>query len=323
MADNKNNNIDRELMQSFGASLSGDKDQKAIEDPLLGILMKYRTQEKEHRLAYNTGKEEAWKNLQEELNKDKKGSIYILDAAKGSWKWAAAAVLTIAALSAYWLLQLQGPELIHQSYASIETVTLKDGSEVTLRPYSQIYELAYTSSQQEYKLDGEAYFKVDAEQKRSFTVSTSEGKVTVLGTTFILSNWGGTTRAFLEEGSLQVESLENEDRIILEPGEAAEITAQNKELQVQPNANIQRYNDWMENRLVFENDPLSTVAEELEQHFNIQIEIPEGLSQTEISGGLNLETAEQSLNYLSLTLDGNFEKMGENAYRLKPDSSQE
>lgn len=100
------------------------------------------------------------------------------------------------------------PALIAQSDSTIETIILADGSEVSLRPHSSLYEIAFSNSERSYKLDGEGFFSVAKDTDRPFSVNTSSRTITVLGTEFDVSTWGNTTK-FLNKAFILESKSEN------------------------------------------------------------------------------------------------------------------
>jgi hypothetical protein len=56
----------------------------------------------------------------------------------------------------------------------------------------------------------------------------------------------------------------------------------------------------------------------MEQEFNFKISAPDSILNTKLSGTLSLRNADQSLNDLSLVLDGQFIKEAENRYKFVP-----
>ena len=232
--------------------------------------------------------------------------------------WAVAASLLIAAFIGFatYFYFTQQPQTIASSSGQIETVTLEDGSTVTLRPYSSLAALDLSEDEHSYQLEGEAYFEVINNRNRTFSVRAGNGEVRVLGTRFDLSNWGNQTQVYLEEGSIQFANLTSNESVTLSPGEAAEIGPDNL-LNLQT-ADITEYTDWMNRELTFRNKTAEYVFHEMEQEYNIQITAPDSVMNTRLSGSLALTDVDESLEDLSLVLDGQFVKKGDTQYTFVP-----
>ena len=203
--------------------------------------------------------------------------------------------------------------------ASAEIISLPDGSSVTLRPYSKLYEIDRSEQTAEYELAGEAYFEITKNPGRIFSVKTDQSEVRVLGTKFILSDWGNASTVYLQEGRIQYTSLESRNSVELEPGQSATVTETTTSPQVSA-ASETSFTDWLNNELVFQNKPARTVFNELEQHFNISIQAPAGILQENLSGSIQLNELTSVLRDLELVLGGTFTQTGHNSYVFKANS---
>ena len=97
-------------------------------------------------------------------------------------------------------------------------VTLGDGTQVFLNSKSTLeFPVGFYGAQRHVKLNGEAYFKVAKNSKMPFIVSVGSTDVRVLGTSFIINNFGKQTKTTLFEGSVQLKHLTH--RKILVPGQ--------------------------------------------------------------------------------------------------------
>ncbi len=313
MAD-ESQNIDQQLTTEFGSYLEGSTQLDSIQDGLIQVLSRFKDEYFEP--VVDSRKDEVWALIDKQIQAPAR--IHRLDKRSGFKIWTIAATVLIASFVGFYLVFMnQSTEIMLQTYAKTQEIILPDGTEVTLRPYSKLIKLRYSDSQQAYAMEGEGYFSVMKVENREFTVSTGNGKVTVLGTRFNLSTWGEGTQVYLEEGSLRFENNNTTDAVILEPGESARtvgIGTVTKDEQVYAN----EFNDWRSNLLVFNNKELIKIIAEPEQHFNIVVSIPEGINNVILNGGLTLESPEQSLEYLALTLDGTFKQITEKEYRFVP-----
>ncbi len=212
--------------------------------------------------------------------------------------------------------KLSGPELIRESFAQIEHIELSDGSKITLRPYSKLFEHTSNSKQQIYSIEGEAYFEVTPNPDRVFAVKTQLSQVKVLGTKFMLSHRRNTSTVYLEEGRIQYSSLKNQQKVILSPGQSSKIDESSAIPSVME-ANQKVFKDWLQDELVFENESAELVFRELEHHFNIKIEYRENLEHETLSGSLQLTNLPAVLRDMELVLNGSFTQTDDHTYTFK------
>lgn len=290
----------------------------AGDDPLITSLLSYKKQKEDSFEIDESEKEEVWKGIASETKPSSKTKITQLFGSK-TIRWAAAAILLIAGLFSFVYLQIyQQPELVAKSATSIKSVQLSDGSTVTLRPHSRLYALEQKRNSHQYKLEGEARFKVTEDAERSFSVITETGRVSVLGTSFILSSWGKQMQVYLQEGSIRVKALQQDSSIVLEPGQSAAISDKKGIPRLQT-ANLKEFVDWLDKQIVFENRPAQHIVGELEQHFNISITLPPDVAVKKLTGQLSLRSLQTSLHDLEIVLGGTFVKTGDRNYTFKTD----
>ncbi len=90
------------------------------------------------------------------------------------------------------------------SVAEIRELELDDGSKVTLEPRSAI-SVRYEAGHRVVELHaGAAFFSVQPDPDRPFTVVAGDLSTTVLGTSFSVGRWPGTTSVEVERGRVRV-----------------------------------------------------------------------------------------------------------------------
>lgn len=318
MADNQNispDDQDLQLARLIGDALPDLNSISATSDSLLNTLLEYKNDVSVSASAIDIDSASLWDSINSSINSDKKSArILHLSPAIRRYAVAVAAALLITAFAGIFFYQnLSTPELIGESFSSAEIITLPDGSEVTLRPYSKLYEVSLSETEANYKLDGEAFFNVTTEPNRTFSVRTNQSEVRVLGTRFVLSNWGNSSTVYLQEGRIQYTSLENQQSIVLEPGQSSTINETTPVPEVS-NANEDIYTDWLNNQLVFQNESVANIFAELEQHFNITIQAQPAVLQENLSGSIQLDELNAVLGDLELVLGGSFEPTESNSF---------
>lgn len=288
------------------------------DEPLLASLLSYKQQKEDSFAIDESEKKEVWKGIAAETRSSSKTKITPLFGEK-TIRWAAAAILLIAGLFSFIYLQFyQQPTLVAESRTSIKSVQLSDGSTVTLRPHSKLYALEQKRTAYQYKLEGEALFKVTEDPERTFSVTTGTGRVSVLGTSFVLSSWGKQMQVYLREGSIKVEALQQDSSIVLKPGQSATVTTKKSIPRLQP-AKVKEFVDWLDKQMVFENRSAQLITGELEQHFNISITLPPDVAGKKLTGQLSLQNLQTAFQDLEIVLGGTFVKTGDRNYTFKTD----
>ena len=283
--------------------------QPKTKDPLFDTLMNYKQERAYTAKPGSFESTEIWNAIESNIKANKKDvqtNIFSLNTTKLAWA-AAACVLIIAFASISYFLSDSQPELLISTNQQIQTTTLADGSMVTMRPNSKLYQIEISDNKHTYRIEGEGFFEVQENSNRNFVVEAGSGIVTVLGTSFNLSSWGNQTQVFLEEGSIEFSNTKKTLSMILEPGQSASVDGQTEIKRVE-NVSADEFKDWMNKEMIFTNRTAAYVFRELEQQFNIEITAPDSILTVSLSGGISLENQNQSLIDLGKVLGGSFEE---------------
>ncbi|MCK0146213.1 FecR domain-containing protein [Arenibacter sp. F26102] len=177
---------------------------------------------------------------------------------------------------------------------------LSDGTHVFLNSGSKLrYPVNFLKdTPRDVYLDGEAYFSVEKDKARPFTVMTHDMNTRVHGTEFNVSSYKNenNTSTVLIEGSVDV-TMVNGDRagehIMIQPGERA--VYENNVIDV-AEVNVEKYISWKDGKLLFEDDPFYLMVKELERHFNVEIDNRyEALNGKKFTGTFGKESLDQIL----------------------------
>tara|TARA_R110002124_G_scaffold120157_2_gene278018 strand:- start:4851 stop:5822 length:972 start_codon:yes stop_codon:yes gene_type:complete len=312
------NDQDLQLALHLGITLESGESISSIQDPVIQSLLAFKSQEHTEIEELNKYSDDIWNLIDKEISTAQNAKILSLKTRKpNTWAWATAATVLIATfVGIFWFTTLQEPTLIAQSKSRIEIVTLADGSQISLRPNSSLYEITLSESKRAYKLDGEAFFTVAKDVDRPFSVHTNSATITVLGTQFNVSTWGKVTNVFLEEGSVRLD-VANTNSVILKPGEKATISDSGIAKPVSTDGT--EFKDWLENTLVLKSTPIAQVIAELEHHYTVGIDISQMENKSElITGSIPLTDLSATLNDLGIILGGTFRKVNSNSFVFIP-----
>jgi transmembrane sensor len=166
------------------------------------------------------------------------------------------------------------------------TITLADGSSVTLNTGSALL-VNNTEGQRGVRLlHGEAYFNVKPDKAKPFIVKTQENTVSVVGTQFTV-NAGDITQVAVESG-IVVCANGRGDKTQLNAGQQTLMD----DRQASPALAIDDLQtfSWTKGRLIFKNRSLSDVVAELDRYQPGSIVIANTkLAQTRVSGNYKLQ----------------------------------
>lgn len=216
----------------------------------------------------------------------------------GSWFSRAAAVLFIPLLLAMlYILSNKNVQTEIFADAAIDTleiiapvgsraiVELSDGTKVNLNYGSRIkYPRIFVGKEREIYLEGEGYFDVAPNPKKPFVVKTGKINVKALGTEFNVQAYADNNliSTTLVEGKVVVEKLLTNEKIqqlgIMVPGQHVVYDLKTDKAHSVKGA-IDRYIAWKDGKLVFDNTPISEVAQTLSRMFNVDIEVDDAVKE--------------------------------------------
>ncbi|MCE7044493.1 FecR family protein [Dyadobacter sp. CY312] len=236
------------------------------------------------------------------------------------WKpWlAAATVLLVCGLSLFLLRRPSKNQprytktVTNIQYQTIKTskgekraIKLSDGTDIYLNSDSEIrFPVPFSDTSRQVMLSGEAYFNVAKDKKRPFTVTTSQTSVRVLGTVFSLKSYSERiTTLVVKEGKVQFASLlKNQKPLIITANQRGRFNMTSG--MTKDNVYADRYLAWKDNRLVFDNESLTSVALTLERWYNIEMKkIPERIAMQHYTGEFEGKSLEYVLERMSYVME--------------------
>lgn len=201
-------------------------------------------------------------------------------------------------------------------------IQLPDGSIVWLNAGSKlVYDKDFGKEERPVTLSGEGFFDVARDPSKPFIVRTANIEVRVLGTVFNVKAYpeDKSSETSLIHGSLEV-SIKSRprDKIILSSNEklvvenktitSRDSLSDDKDLPVMslnqikhnPLDNSVNETQWIDNKLVFDNEPFADIAVKMERWFGVEIEITDSsLAAKRMTGKFERENIEQALEGLS------------------------
>lgn len=220
---------------------------------------------------------------------------------------AAAASLLLLLGIGLWLWWAPSGQLqFHTAYGEQRSLTLPDGSVVKLNANSSLayYPQWNDTELRQVWLEGEAYFEVAKNEAtgQKFQVITKDLTVEVLGTIFNVNTRSEATEVFLEEGKVNIDLPEQDEDILMAPGELVTYSPKTKhsqKKQVQEEAPA----SWKDGTALFQGTPLREIIQTFEEIYGIETVVENAsLLDRKFNLGIpvdNLETAYEVLKELT------------------------
>lgn len=236
------------------------------------------------------------------------------NSARNTWKYimAAAAVFLVVFT---WIFTYQNENQPETSpVASVVTkstepgqkltIQLSDGSRVILNSASKLtYNDYFGTDQRVVYLEGEAFFEVNRDTLRPFSVIAGNISTTALGTSFNINSFSEdkAIEIALVSGKVLVEqqgSPGNETAVYLLPGEKATYDKQAGDL-TKSNFNVRDITCWKDGILAFRNAGYKQITEKLEKWYGVEItENKAPVKDWRFTGAFENENLENLLNTL-------------------------
>ncbi|HEY9046048.1 MAG TPA: FecR domain-containing protein [Ohtaekwangia sp.] len=231
------------------------------------------------------------------------------------WYKIAASILLLA-VTGWIVLQFlpKGKDVQYQTASNTLTVSLPDGSQVTLNSHSSLsYSASYNDDNRTVALKGEAFFNVTRNPQKPFIIQANDAQVEVLGTSFNVLAYDSLSavEVVVETGvvKLSVPALKTE--VKLEAGQKGIYSRQASQLSSKVNDDI-NFQSWNTRKIVFEEEDLRTVIATLNRIYQANItvaaDIPASCAVTVTFDHQSLEAVLRVLeNTLNLTykINGN------------------
>ena len=223
-------------------------------------------------------------------------------------QWLVAASLTLLIGLGLYLFMANYGTRYETGAGELMTVTLADGSMVTLNSMSQLdVPTGFDVDNRTLTLQGEAFFEVARDTLHPFVIETENSRTVVLGTKFNLSAYQneGVTLS-LKEGKVSFTSIPDKSipPLIVLPNE--EVRLQDGEL-VKNTIDVSFSSAWMEKRLVFRSQKFKQVVRELERFYGLTIKInKKGLENRLYRGNHDNPSLDEILKSMAFVLKFNY-----------------
>lgn len=224
------------------------------------------------------------------------------------------------------------------SYATLKgqqmNTTFEDGSIIHLNTDSRI-ETEFSDEKRIIKLiKGEALFEVAHDPDRPFIVYAGDRLVQAIGTKFVVHLASENIQVTVTDGKVKMSKVElnteladikelnntsvQKDDVYITKGEQAVVADNQPPLltHIEPEI-IQRELSWLDGKLVFDNEELFDVIEEINRYIDMEIVLKEpSLHQIPISGRFDLKDSEALIEAIKLSFNMDSQRLSGNKILL-------
>lgn len=188
-----------------------------------------------------------------------KHQIYRSVSFRRYWMAAASVVLLLIGFGTYFMTERNAHEWVAVTTApgQLKDVYLPDSTLISMAGNSSIrYDVkAYGKERRVVEMKGKAFFQVTRNESRPFSVYTERTEVTVLGTSFQISEQPGATDVDVMTGKVSFAATGNEtDKVILTAGMSASYSMEKKGITILEEADLNNLS-WKTRQLRFNDTP--------------------------------------------------------------------
>lgn len=159
---------------------------------------------------------------------------------------------------------------VYTAYGEQKVLWMPDSTRIVLNAGSRLsYAFPYSDDKQEVFLEGEAFFEVAHAARRSFVVHSGKLSTTVLGTSFNVRAYKADPVISVQVKTGKVQVALADRMVTLLPARQAVYLASTGQLQTR-DVNTADIAGWTSNRLIFDDQPVMVILNELERVYNIR-----------------------------------------------------
>ncbi len=223
-----------------------------------------------------------WQKLMDRINYQPKQNFNL----RILFNWgAAAAILVLVFLGGKWFGEVSRKPIAKITYTKIiapegnkSQIILPDSTHVWMNSGAELqYPSNFTTQNRSVKMKGECFFEVEKDPNHPFLVQGSEFQVKVFGTRFNVHEDDRSDAAdvTLVSGKVELLDLNNQHISELKPGQ--QYVYNNGEGHVQKAENLEALTAWLNNMLIFDDQPFEEVIHYLDKWYGVKIHLDHDL----------------------------------------------
>ncbi len=271
--------------------------------------------------TFNPDVEAAWKSVEAKLNlsgselNETSGRVISIAKPKFNFYKIAAAVVVLLGISTVIYQTLKGPSMLEVSTLANETkeIILPDNSKIILNENSKVtYPAEFASNVRNIDLQGEAFFEVEKDPSKPFIVTTYSTYTKVLGTSFNIDapSANEMISVSVATGKVEVGISNTNTSVKLLPGNAAIVNPNDASID-KKSVSVTNVYAWNSKQLVFEDQTLDILINDLENYFNVNINADANILNCHFTGSFSKPDLTEILNVLELTNGIKAERSGD------------
>ncbi len=205
--------------------------------------------------------------------------------------------IMLVCTSLFYLNQAPLMQEFQSAIGEQHTITLEDGTVVTLNTDTQLRIDLQSNKRLAYVDKGEVFFSVQKDNKRPFDVITQSGTVRVVGTQFSVHNTGADAVVTVIEGKVALASL-----IVTANQQVSMVQASTGALPESIDAKAEL--SWRKRELIYRSEPLGQVIKDLNRYYKAKISLATpSLENMEVIAVLQLNGATTTATTLAAALN--------------------
>ena len=198
---------------------------------------------------------------------------------------------------------------VYTPMAAKTKLLLPDSTIVWLNSGSTLkYPSSFTGKTREVSLKGEGYFEVSENPELPFVVKTAKIDVTALGTSFNVMAYPEDckVKTTLVTGKVTVEKVSTGSSLYLKPS-CQVVLDTNTGKMIVSQVDTRFYTSWKDGKLIFRDEPLEYVVNQLQRWFNCTIYLSNPkLKNIRYTGNIEMETLREVLELINYTTQTNY-----------------
>ena len=259
-------------------------------------------------VEYSRSKEDIWSAMEDKLSAPKKEEKKVIQLNLRNWTVAASVIILLGIGSFI--------RFYHEDYSTMAgeqyRIELPDGSMVDLNGQSSLqFHPYWWKINRSLNFEGEGYFEV--EKGKSFSVVSTNGTTTVLGTSFNIYSRDANYEVNCLTGKVKVK-LPGGAQTVITPNQQAKLV--NNQLEV-TETNASHSTEWKDNEFYFTRETIKRVFREIEIAYNAKISV-EADETTFYSGNFKkTDNIEDALTIVCNPLNLKFVQLETGTYVIK------
>ena len=222
------------------------------------------------------------------------------------WMAAASVMLLLIGFGTFYMKERNKPEWVSVVTVSgqLKDVYLPDSTLVSMAGNSTLrYDVnKYGKERRVVEMTGKAFFQVKRNEARPFSVHTAMTEVTVLGTSFQISEQPGMTEVDVVTGKVRFAAGKEPEPVILTAGMSASYSNEKKEIDILKEENPNHLS-WKTKQLRFNDTPLEKVIRDLNEYYQVEITNKVDSPDSRLTATFNDLPLDEVLLVINQTLD--------------------